>query len=600
MMKVRLFAKFFLIALTFGLNAVCCQTKPTEKITEKPHWIYTTGQLAPHSSNSEILKFEPTDSLFSEISDEQIYARGGLVWQSFLVAQQPLVNVFERDFLLAFRRGLKKFELFQKNMCYGVSKANQKSKKVLLKANLKNPVLAEGTLFYIYDSASRDFMGVGSFDGEGQATCELPQSNSMTVSTGFGEGRRETIINPGLVQQTVEVTPEHARVQVRGGELDIREGDIVRIARVRVERSAPNENDDEMWRDIAQRIDDDLFRMVVSPTENFGASEMMSTTIGVSNNILSLPLAPGTYVAAAIERRTGRVCTQNFSLKGGEVVKVGCRYKQSQQKGVGVLSTGTRRILRTDATLLPTTFINQSGMRNWINEHGYDFLYINNPTQTNPEIPQKYLLPVQESTLQKFDLNNSKLEVLNESLHSFSGGNIERFLSPNLHLAQTGVRHLLDGEVTPFLATTQWYVDEPFHFQPEKNAQLLTNGTQIEITEPTITDRHLVETLAAPRVSGRLIIPPFQKTEFLELYVNRTLFKRIVLPRSLQGLLDSEYEFFFDERIDEKEDFYLTLVAWGENFLPEVVYGSGRLKPFAILMPMCFDINKNKVCDAKL
>lgn len=591
---------FIFYGLTLGLSMVCCQTQQAEKIIEKPHWIYATGQLAPTSSNADVLKFEPTASLLDEIADDEIYARGGLVWQSFLTAQKPFVKLMERDFLLALRSGNKKFEVFRKDTCFVTTKSNQKSKKVVLKANLKTPARAEGNLFYIYDADSRDFVGVGSFDGAGQARCELPQNSPLTVSTGFGEGRRETVVATGNLQQTIDVTPEHAQVQIRGGELDIREGDIVRIARVRVNKTTDGDKVDDMWRHISQRIDDDFFRMVVSPTENFGASEMMSTTVGVSDNTLSLPLEPGTYIATAIERRSGRVCTQSFTVKDGEVAKIGCRYKQSSQKGLGVLSTGTRRTLRTDATKLPESFMNQSGLRNWLTQHGFDFLYVDVPNQPNPDVPKKYLMPMLESTLQKFDLKTSKLEVSNEVIHSNLDGNLERYLSPSLHLAETGARHFLDGEVTPFLTTSQWFLDPPFAFQPDKNAQLLTNGAQIELTEPLVTNRHLVEMLATPRVRGRLLVPPFQKTEFLEIYINRTLSKRIVLPRNLQGALDSEYEFFFDERLDEKEDFYITVIAWGENFLPEVVYGSGRVKPFAILMPMCFDINKNKVCDAKL
>ncbi len=89
-------------------------------------------------------------------------------------------------------------------------------------------------------------------------------------------------------------------------------------------------------------------------------------------------------------------------------------------------------------------------------------------------------------------------------------------------------------------------------------------------------------------------IPAFNHTEYVEIHINGQLWRRHVVNR---GDYRSPLDVPIEETIESSNDFVLGVYAWGRAFLPEFVFGLSRLRPRAILSKICFDVNKNGLCD---
>ena len=91
-----------------------------------------------------------------------------------------------------------------------------------------------------------------------------------------------------------------------------------------------------------------------------------------------------------------------------------------------------------------------------------------------------------------------------------------------------------------------------------------------------------------------VVIPAYNLTEFIEIHVNGSLKRRIVLGR--KNIAEPSV-INVEERFNTKSDADVSIFAWGRPFLPEFLYGQSKISPRAVSSRICLDVNKNYICD---
>lgn len=121
----------------------------------------------------------------------------------------------------------------------------------------------------------------------------------------------------------------------------------------------------------------------------------------------------------------------------------------------------------------------------------------------------------------------------------------------------------------------------------------VTNGATLHWISPRL-EGTLASLPAGSDVSFEVLIPPHNMTEYFELYVNGELFRRVVLNRRDTDLPRTVV---FREAFSFDTDFDISFHAWGKGYLAEYLVGEAFVRPRLVLSKVCFDVNKNGVCD---
>lgn len=584
-----------ILTLFFTYGIVGCQST-SDKPPDPFQWLKDNQIYKTEISTTPTLQFSLEDFQKNlEPSELEDISRGGVLWQKFIVANKP-TTLFEKDFVVGAKThpsADSTFSQWQQNVnCLTIAPEQNSAvalHKVVLTSLLKDNKNSDGTLFYLYESATHTFLGIGFFDSAGKAECSLPNID-VTISTGFGEARQETQL-PSDSDAVEVLMNKRSFISIQAGQGKLKEGDLIRIARIKAQKN--EENDQLTWREISQRIDDDLYHMIFSPNDNFDANEQLGISFAVTSEQLKIPLELGQYVAIGISTSTNTFCIQKFSVTENSTQNITCDFKAGNLAPL-IPAQENRRVLRSSPIQWPANFIKSATFRRWLNLHNVDFFLAN----TEPAQPEQYkhiLVPTAESVFQKFNQEKTNLKLKDfEAINRFEKS--DDLLSENkVYFGGSTLKDILKG-LTPLSNYTQWYLDQPYEFNIEKNIGVITNGTKIEITDPQISDRKNIEGGTLPHIRGRVTIPAFHRADFLEMYVNNQLFKRLIVPRNSQNSSFADIDFFFDERFDEKKDFVFYMTVWGESFLPEVIYGLQNVKPFAEITPICFDIDNDKKC----
>jgi hypothetical protein len=121
----------------------------------------------------------------------------------------------------------------------------------------------------------------------------------------------------------------------------------------------------------------------------------------------------------------------------------------------------------------------------------------------------------------------------------------------------------------------------------------VTNGALIQWTSP-VPEGSLTELSGDGSLSFRVDLPPYDLTKYIEVYLNAKLFKRYVVG---DRKAEEPMTLTFEERVKSDVDFLVTIFTWGKGYLPELIYGQRFLRPRAIHSKICFDMNRNQICD---
>lgn len=93
----------------------------------------------------------------------------------------------------------------------------------------------------------------------------------------------------------------------------------------------------------------------------------------------------------------------------------------------------------------------------------------------------------------------------------------------------------------------------------------------------------------------RLLVPPEDTTENFGMFINGERFKQWSVNRNQSK--NSYRTIEIDEKINMQSDFFIAFASWGQNYLPEFMYGVRQLPAFAFTRIYCVDINENAICD---
>lgn len=121
----------------------------------------------------------------------------------------------------------------------------------------------------------------------------------------------------------------------------------------------------------------------------------------------------------------------------------------------------------------------------------------------------------------------------------------------------------------------------------------VTNGALVRWNSP-VPEGSLTEMTGDGSFSFSVSLPPYDLTEYVEIYLNSRLFKRYIVGRRKP---DEPLLLTFEERVRSDVDFLITIFTWGKGYLPELIFGQRFLRPRAIHSKICFDVNKNQICD---
>lgn len=557
------------------------------------------------------------------------------------------MTLTDRDFILGVpdEFGAIDANLPQNGQCtllnsWVQSQANNSSNEALIE--LKPPAAsgqqaAEGTVFFIHDVNSRSVQGFGFLDSSGQARCRLPKG-LWYISTGFGEARTHQTLSTQVDNGTVQLQP-HSRATLTlrpDRETKLRFGDIIRIGKLRP--FAPLVRENNGLPEVPLLVPDDLFRSVLTPSENSGVREYLMTSLLINRQEFNLQLEPGQYYIGIWRKGEMFRCSARLLIQPEEKSVLACdpdmessRYAESSP--VSIILTPTEKSIKQiqfDATFIPARIIGNKFFKNWLAQGAVTDLMLSHGEVTNQLIGntredglQKNLRfklqPIMKSIGGELKADgpytgdfryrptqSSEFQALSfvRILSAQAGIDADTLLSvvfskenlwQTIPMAGTSERALLEGAV-PFIFKTSIKSNRTGILRTDTAEVYATNGATIEWIKPFPPSAGLPIKLGAQQqIRVRLIVPPGNTTDQFALIVNGKRKKQWNIPK---GQSSTSYRILeIEEKNDEKSDFMIGFAAWSRAYLPEFMYGIKQLPALAFTRSYCVDVNENNICD---
>ncbi len=378
-------------------------------------------------------------------------------------------------------------------------------------------------------------------------------------------------------------TPQQASVRISAAQGRSLKGWVLRLALT--ERAPIRTDVSKVFQDHPQ-----FSNLVRTETNTPGVrtSHHFLTSVILENDSLEMQLAQGKYLAALIHPESHSSCLLPFDASNQLEISLVCRELTSQKSTTGALQT-------QEALLLPPLREDQSSPL--VRFGSLTTATLNSSGQSTVlDLSQQAL----SSGFSQNDQRRSSLSlILDGTVHEVSAAlssrEEESFLS---YLADSQVpSHLYIGDSAfqrnPYLIQNRAFLADHRNPTSESLVTYVTNGTTFSWRSPSL-DGSVSNMPSDSILSFTVRIPPYNLTEYIELFIDERLHKRIVVGRQDPS---SPLEVPFEETIFSKVDFLLTVHAWGKGYVPEFIYGMPFMRPKAILSKICFDVNKNQICD---
>ena len=356
-------------------------------------------------------------------------------------------------------------------------------------------------------------------------------------------------------------------------------------------------------------LSSDLFYGIPNPEGNFGAQESHRSTFLLEEHSFELVLEQGNYVAIISDPVTGEMCTSIFTVKTDEVAPFGCK-----------LPPRTPISKQLDATFWPLGLVQKARFQRWLRNAGSDWVLKERTASSNQDSetlrefvfeplglgspkkssPGAFLGLFSEVT--KTELNERAQFVRISSLGNAARPKLglENFQSAAdigvLPLVGTGENDLFLFGV-PFLMQTRYQVGR---FPWESPELYVSNGPIIDWLDPSPTEQGSL--LRYPLQRKFRIRVSYRKTDeptAVDLYINRSLFRRWSVKTSPAEFKQGVGTFEIDERVDLEKDFSLSVATWGTEHMPTLTTGPFGVAPFAMSRVYCVDANENGLCEAE-
>ncbi|MBM3382361.1 MAG: hypothetical protein FJY29_07960 [Betaproteobacteria bacterium] len=572
-------------------------------------------------------------------------------WHPLLLPLRPSLILSDRDFVLGTTNtiGTIDAQIPEAGLCHLMPNSaviNSQPAKGLNESQTKNEISftlldargqpqenASGQLFFIHEQSTRAVRAIGFFDEKGKANCPLT-TGRWYISTGFGEARTHKIFSVQSGKTTSVEIRHHIRARLTlrpGKDTGLQYGDLLRIGRITALQPATQR--EELLPEVPIQIQDDLFRAVLTPSENAGVREYLFTSLILQRREISIQLEPGEYAIGLWRNGEMYRCTSRLLVSSNESALLACdpnmeSSRISEQNRIYAEPSGsgasTLKSIAFDGSFFPSRLIVQTPFRAWLAKNGITRLMRAGPAVDDREQQRQFLL---QPLLQDFSAKklqqpegpfiadfkiNQRLNVEdNLGRASFarlliaqSGMNVDAMLNRvfqskalNQVIPMSGIteRGLLEG-VVPLTFRTILKSPEGRTFRTETADAMVTNGAQIEWIEP------LPATVGSPLTLGpqqhlrlRLLIPPEDTTENFGMFVNGDRYKQWSVGRDADR---SKYRTIeIEEKVTLQGDFMVSFAAWGQNYLPEFMYGIRQLPAFSFTRIYCVDVNENGICD---
>lgn len=323
----------------------------------------------------------------------------------------------------------------------------------------------------------------------------------------------------------------------------------------------------------------DALRMtskIAAPSYGFEASHAFDRSFIFQDREPSLMLPAGRYTLAFVRLLDFNMCVLNVQVQSGQKLAVSCPPQVSEKvtsetsEPIGLMvsqsSLNPSRPQWNDAIIPGVKFFSLTGTGS--------SLSIRNSRQSEWVLDDLFFDFTQEISRQK--------------------PKIDSYLAESQVPSLAVVRNA--GELgTPLLIQTRLWpmTSETNRTDTQNILTQVTNGALVRWNSP-IPKGSLTEMNGDGSFSFTVSLPPYDLTDYIEIYLNSRLFKRYIVGRRKPN---EPLSMTFEEAIQSEVDFLITIFTWGKGYLPELIFGQRFLRPRAIHSKICFDVNKNQICD---
>lgn len=439
-------------------------------------------------------------------------------------------------------------------------------------------------IFFILEAESHKPIAVARLNAKGKSECLL-RAQPYAISMGFGRTRHEIHIDGK--SNTVNLKfPHVASLRITPSTANnIKNGDIVRVGR-KINLSFTKKGIHEFPNiHIPAKIYSDLYVNADMMSHDLAVDEYLRTSFLVGDNKYQIEIEPGTYVAAVL-RKNKLLCLNAFTLKSDQSFDLQCKTAQIKLTKEDIAYQFESDDTVFDVGFRPTSLIRNKNFVNWtVSTPGTILLgppLLNETSTFNlNSLNEKDFFSIifkERSSVSQISYGAS----ISESINTFK-----------IPLVGMSQENLLQGQVpfSEYIRTTSQKYFVPY-FLNLTNV-MHTNGAEISILEPVLTNTGALFATNNQNFLIRVMVPKWNTTQILEMYVNNKLSKRWILNRG-----DLSQPFAVTEKVNtyESENFTIKLVAHGESPLPNFLTGRDSFLPFAETREFCVSLDGKDKC----
>ncbi|MES2615385.1 MAG: hypothetical protein V4591_08220 [Bdellovibrionota bacterium] len=494
----------------------------------------------------------------------------GFVWDSFNLPIVSDSKVLESDLLVGYAIDQDNFVFPPQNgSCKIIQKPgkNENRQKKLISFISANPYPEEdaGTLFLLLDKD--DFMpyALVKLNKFGSAKCYLPNS-TYQLSYNFGSHRKDFSINLDDKNNLVQIEFEKkGLLRIEPIEINhVQNGDLIRIGRkTEIKNSPPNLKNTL----IPVQIEGDLFKQSNFQSQSLNVSETFQSTFLIGKSPFNVQLDAGSYVIAVV-RKNNVVCLKEIEIQEGVPINLLCPKGQNKDAEERIFNKNLFRFT-FDATFFPERLTQDTHFQDWFLLNNMSYMPILS-TETKKNTTS------QDEKLFSFIFHQN----LYASTRQFPE-NFDLKIDDNSSLFPvfgTSMENLVKGAI-PFSKFTNVQFQNPLEPSQFLMGSYLnvTNGTDIILFEPFLTNGELLTNIVEQRFRFRIFVPKWNSTNVVEMNIDGKLHKRWILNR---GDLSQPFSITLDEKTFQEKDFTVRFTAWGAEPLPDFIYGTDGQIPY--------------------
>lgn len=570
MIIIKRWMNFKLILLCFMLFLTACAHKKTNFI------IGLDSLATPYSTqhtNYPILKLSYYDML-PYLQEE------GPIWSPFLFPVKDNVSIPLSESLIGFASPGQSFIFPPEG---GSCKILQISKKMdekesklysFVSANTQ-PEVDANELFLLLEPNSLSPYALVKLNQKGFANCYLPLSNYV-ISINYGSQRKEIPIAPPIQSSPIKIQFNQKGLLIIDPvqQKAVRNGDLIRIGR------KFNDEQDfsfEKANLIPTEIENDLFLESNFQSQNIGVDEYLLTSFFVGKHPYSIQLNSGKY-QIAIVRKNKIICISDINIKENSSQNLACTRARNTDIEDRILNSDELRIY-FDGTVYPEHLNHNLDFQSWMLQNKNYYM----PIPTSP-------INITQQTKEELKNNSNKPQVfsflfLNSNIKEKS---ILEFPSEfrmeinnkdnTIPILATGFDNIVQGMI-PFTFYNSIYFQSVIKPQRilDQSYFRSSNGVEMKLLEPLLNENGQLTSMSSQVFRIRLTVPAWNSTNILEMSLNGKLYKRWILNR---GDISSPFTTTLSASSNEENSFIVHFTSWGEDPLPDFIYGTDGIIPF--------------------